>query len=158
MTFVSFFICLFRDTRLLFFLSFRSLVSFYIAKQSDTLFFIYFCHSTETKVEYLITSWKLFHNNWLEFEGPSMVIMYDDLLKDLLETLKRVSTFLNYSPDQCVYDCVIRNREGLHQRIKHKKSLKIPKYLKDKAQNAQEEIINLLQKKYPRQRFSRLVI
>ena len=61
--------------------------------------------------------WEEFHLKWLEEGSDIMVIVFESLTKDSLnETLRDISTFLNFTFDENRIDCTARHSEGRFHR------------------------------------------
>lgn len=63
-----------------------------------------------------IESWSAFTLDWLEFDGPMLIIRYEDFLSDLKGELARLLDFLKVNVTSANLDCVDHHRNGWQKR------------------------------------------
>ncbi|KFM75501.1 WSC domain-containing protein 1, partial [Stegodyphus mimosarum] len=56
--------------------------------------------------------------DWLQFEGPLLIIRYEAITVDLPGELVRLLKFLEANVSWNAFQCVIRNRDGIFRRSK----------------------------------------
>ena len=69
--------------------------------------------------------WERMNMDWVQnFQGPLLVILYNDLVEDTEKELRRMVEFLEISVTQENMDCVMKHKEGIYRRKKKNGNLK----------------------------------
>ena len=69
--------------------------------------------------------WERMNLDWVQnFQGPLLVILYNDLVEKTEMELRRMVEFLKISVTQENMDCVMKHKEGIYRRKKKNGNLK----------------------------------
>ncbi|CAG2237961.1 unnamed protein product [Mytilus edulis] len=63
-----------------------------------------------------IHDWLTYNLKWLQFKGPTFVLIYEELLQNTVSELKKLNDFLNVTVSDNTYSCLLKNIEGGYRR------------------------------------------
>ena len=63
-----------------------------------------------------IEVWRIFHEDWLQYDGPLLMLRYEDVSANLEYYLHKMSDFLQLNITQEDFQTTIRNSEGAYHR------------------------------------------
>ena len=95
--------------------------------------------------------WRQFHNEWLKFKRPILILIYDELKLNLPSQLQRMCKFLTGSCSQSLTSCILHQRDGVDPRYhqKHNYSQIFSSENQQLAMEYQSEVIEQLRKFVP---------
>ena len=98
----------------------------------------------------LLEQWQKFYRNWLQFQKPMLVLVYDNLKMNLRRQLVRICKFFDVSCGKELLECILDHKEGVEIRPRHNDSKIFNRRHRLKAKFYQSEVLQWMKKNTPK--------